>query len=562
MLNTSYNSLPRNNFGRKPNPENICGRTLHRKYLPSHTAHLSGYHPKTYWTKQGRDIVDVEQPVLAVAKSWITNSPKDEDIVLEFGYVDYLVTNTKYHPDIGVRGCWAVYAESETNPKTTGINQALQRTIETNSSPSPLLPSYDGGTTIENERIPRKLPNETPTRIAYTLNKKRGNPDLQVEVYFPEHFPWDNCPELAPYRSSFVWWTHKLHERRFVNTDGVIYGKDDYVPIKSAYARQIDPDFRHVVKLAVELEIWERDPYEQGTKSYGYRFTDPDIRHAKRRRVPLGDAKFAKRIDKHRKKQATTRVDRWLRAQLYQLALTDIDEGFLKTVALLSVKENGGTIDNKLEAYHYVLERLRKQEHAWQPDAQGRRYSLVTNLKRELRSLLRVEGKQLQQIDISNSQLTFLALEMGRDACPQFFALCEQGQLYEHVAHHAKTTRAKVKKAITQRALFSENDAACQRSKIMRTFDRHFPEVADYLHRAKDCRDGGSRLAKQLQFAEADFIIDRVCGRLRREDNTKFVTPIHDSLVFLPKDADYIKSVMEDEFTKLGICPKLEVKGL
>ena len=96
----------------------------------------------------------------------------------------------------------------------------------------------------------------------------------------------------------------------------------------------------------------------------------------------------------------------------------------------------------------------------------------------------------------------------------------------------------------------------------MRTFSRLFPEVAAYLHQAKDCRDGGSRLAKQLQFTEADFIIDKVCGRLRREDNTTFVTPIHDSLVFLPDDADYIKTVMSEEFEKLGIRPTLEVEAL
>ena len=93
-------------------------------------------------------------------------------------------------------------------------------------------------------------------------------------------------------------------------------------------------------------------------------------------------------------------------------------------------------------------------------------------------------------------------------------------------------------------------------------FDRLFPEVTNYLHRAKDCRDGGSKLAKQLQFLEADLIIDRVCGRLRRENNTTFVTPIHDSLVFLPDDADYIKAVMKDEFAKVGIRPTLEVEEL
>jgi hypothetical protein len=301
-----------------------------------------------------------------------------------------------------------------------------------------------------------------------------------------------------------------------------------------------------------------------GSKSYGYRLVNSELRHAKRRRIPLDDPRLAKRIEQHRKQQATTRLDRWLYSQLFRLGLDEIDEGFLKAVGALSVKENGSDFDDKLEAYQYVLERIAKQEHAWQADDQGRRYTLVTNLKRELRSLLRVEGRQLQQIDISNSQLMFLALEMGRDGidCPGYLDLCERGQLYEHVAHHAGTTRAKVKKAITQRALFSPNDARCQRTKIMRTFGRLFPKVIAYLYRSKECKNGGSKLAKRLQFAEADLMIDRVCGRLRRDNRVKFVTPIHDCLLFVPEDADYIKAVMEEEFGKLGIWPKLEVKEL
>ncbi|GAA4444254.1 hypothetical protein GCM10023156_02360 [Novipirellula rosea] len=244
--------------------------------------------------------------------------------------------------------------------------------------------------------------------------------------------------------------------------------------------------------------------------------------------------------------------------------MAEIDEEFLQQVALSSVSEHGGRSQDKLDCYRYVLDRIDRKEHLWTPDDQGRRYSLVTNLKRELRSLLLVDGKRLQQIDIANSQLTFLALKMRSEGveCSEFLKYCERGRLYEHVAKHSKSTRAAVKKAITQRALFSTNDAACQKSKIKKTFDRLFPEVAAYLERVKSVKDGNSKLAKALQFAEADLIVGRVCGRLRREGQVDFVSPIHDCLVFLPKDADHVKSVMADEFAKLGLQPLLEVKTL
>ncbi len=280
--------------------------------------------------------------------------------------------------------------------------------------------------------------------------------------------------------------------------------------------------------------------------------------------MPLRDPKLAKRINDHRSKQATTRTDRWLRSQLFKLALAKIDEDFLMTVGRIAIRENGGKLEDKLEAYQYILERIANQEHCWKPDDQGRRYSLVTNMKRELRRLLRVDDQRLQYIDMPNSQLTFLYPGMIRDGveCPEFFGLCQEGRLYRHVAQHARTTRPRVKKAITQRALFSPNDAPCQRSKIKQTFDKLFPAVASYLYEAKECKDGGSRLAKRLQFAESDLIIDTVCGRLRQEGRVKFVTPVHDCLIFLPGDATYIKTVMEEEFAKIGICPRLEVKDL
>ena len=42
----------------------------------------------------------------------------------------------------------------------------------------------------------------------------------------------------------------------------------------------------------------------------------------------------------------------------------------------------------------------------------------------------------------------------------------------------------------------------------------------------------------------------------------KFATPVHDSLLFLPEDGEYVRSVMLDEFAELGIQPRLEIKDL
>lgn len=487
-------------------------------------------------------------------------------------------------PEIKFRACWSVYSESQTVPRKMGDDNCDRKNTEEGSKthtttihPPLTTSSYDVEGVMKTAPKPphakdlRKAKDET--RLI-TTSPKTKTTSKAVKVYCPEGFCFEGYPALTPFKSTVVWIFHKIHENRFVNSEGAVYGRTDYIRINSKFARNICPNFSTVVQVLIDLGIIERDFYQPGSKSYGYRFSDPQLRDATRRRVPLNDPKMVARINRHRQKEISTRTDRWLKGMLFQLALADVDQGFLDNIAGLSYRESGGSVKDKLEAYGYWLERIAHGEHVWRRDDQGRRYSIITNMKRELRSLLRIEGQRLQQIDISNSQWLFLALEMRRDGidCPEYLEACEQGLLYETVAERTKSLRRKmqapegmkvarnkVKKELTQRALFSPNDAPCQKRRIKRTFDQLFPQVADYVHEAKRHGDG-SRLARTLQAAEAELIIGQVCGRLRREARVRFITPVHDSLLFLPEDGEYVKSVMEEEFAKLRITPKLKIK--
>ena len=588
-----------------------------RKYFSVQQAFAKGYFGESHWAKHGREVTEADKPALAVAKAWISRRPREDgyspDIILAYGEFQYLVTNEKYDADLGKKCCWPVYSKEQTrlqikkkrspkakskspraasspaelggcatqlaleeegfvilDQKSSAKNHAeiKKRQINTNSS-SITLPPYDGETIVE------KAPNPRHTReLAAVINCARQNRQCrkvnngrngQIEcrkLYFPEAFPWDDYPELDRYRSAVMYVFHLLHVRRFTNNDDRVYSKADYIPLKAEYLRRVIPEWRDLKPLLIGLGILDCDNhYEQCSKSYGYRLIPAHLRDTKRSLVPLDDPRLSKRLAAHRDKQLSQPVHKWLRDRLYELALTEIDEAFLKTVAALSVKENGGTMTDKLDAYHYSLEMIEDGYYHGSVDAQGRFHTNITNLKRELRSLLRISGQPLHEIDIRNSQLTFLALEMRRAGadCPRFFDLCEQGRLYEEVAEESKTDRPKVKKAITQQALFSPNDAPCQQRKIKRTFDRLFPEAAKFIFESKDRKNGHKLFARRLQRVESDFVVESVCSRLRREKNIGFVTPIHDSLLFLPNDGEYIMGVMLDEFGKLGLKPRLEI---
>ena len=391
-------------------------------------------------------------------------------------------------------------------------------------------------------------------------NPNNGKWDYQV--YLPDGFDWDDRPISSQNRTSAKWVFHQLHLRRFCNEDHKVYERDEHVPLNYDVAYALDRRFPATIKELLKEKVIERDYYRKGEKSYGYRLVSEELRHATRRLCPLGDPGFVKRLRKQQEKHYSTRTDRWLRQQLLKIGLGEIDEKFLRTVGAGAVEENGGTLEAKLEAYEFVLSRIARRDHHYSKDAQGRRYTLVTNLKRELRRCLQVDGQPLCEIDIKNSQLLFLALEMKRDGVydNDFFDACVHGALYESIGDHATTTRDAVKKALTQRALFSPNSARCQRSTIMKMFRKLYPVVWKYMFDVKNCKNGGSKLAKILQNSEADLVIQKVCGRLRRENQIAFVTPVHDCLLFLPGDSDYVHATMQAEFSKLGVNPTLEVK--
>ena len=448
--------------------------------------------------------------------------------------------------------------------KSTVNNHSIPKRTERNKANKFLsYTSYDCEAKEEIDLKPRNrngLRHDSPS--ARFRDPNNGQWDLQI--YLPEGFDWNNCPVSSENKTSAKWVVHQLHLRRFVNEDHRVYEKDDYVPLNYDVAYALDRRFPATIRELLNEDILQRDYFIKGEKSYGYRFVSQRFRNATRRLCPLGDPAFAKKLRKQQEKHCSTRTDRWLRRQLMQIGLADIDEDFLKSVGAMAVRKHGGTVEAKLEAYQFVLDRIARGDHYYSSDSQGRHYTTITNLKRELRRFLRVADQPLCELDLKNSQLLFLALEMRRDAIddPAFLDVCAKGMLYETIAKQAHTTRDEVKAALTQRALFSENDARCQRSKIMRAFQTVFPKAADYVFQIKNCEHGGSALAKRLQRAEADLVINKVCGRLRREGQVGFVTPIHDCLLFLAESGDYVRKTMASEFATLGVTPTLDIRTL
>jgi hypothetical protein len=171
----------------------------------------------------------------------------------------------------------------------------------------------------------------------------------------------------------------------------------------------------------------------------------------------------------------------------------------------------------------------------------------------------------LVEIDIKNSQPLFIGLvakAAGVD-CDEYLRLCE-ADLYRHLADASGFTRQQVKEQLMKRALFSTNHAPAQKLPVKRLFDKLFPEMAEFIRQQKkgqrtegdDTPHG--KLAIKAQYQESKFVIYTVCERIRKERPGCWIATIHDSILSLPDNVEYVLAVMRDEFRKLGVSPRLE----
>lgn len=173
-----------------------------------------------------------------------------------------------------------------------------------------------------------------------------------------------------------------------------------------------------------------------------------------------------------------------------------------------------------------------------------------------LRALLRVDGEPdtLGETDIKNSQPLFLGLAAKEKGIEdnKYMRLCEEGQIYDHMAGRIGLLRESAKHEIVM-FFFAKNNF---KSTAKSVFEMEFPKMAAFIRKVK--ANDYKRLARQMQIAERKFVIDCACERLKRLRPDMFLATIHDSVVAQKSDCDLIVSVMKEEFTRRGVNPRLE----
>lgn len=189
----------------------------------------------------------------------------------------------------------------------------------------------------------------------------------------------------------------------------------------------------------------------------------------------------------------------------------------------------------------------------------SRVHTPVTNLPKSFRRYLRgPSDTRLVELDIACSQPLFAAIAASQDGFNSFkyTEACEQGTLYDLIqTTHRMRKRHTAKGAILHYLFRDPTDRVGRIDGFMRN---EFPQFHEWVKQVKGTdTTGGVQLAKRMQAAEVDLVINGLCKRIFTERPETFVLTIHDALLVEPQDASWVKEWFDAEFDSLGVRPTI-----
>ena len=479
----------------------------------------AGFFSCSQWKKRGRIVLEDAVPSIVVRKVARSQGRPINPVIEELEGDIFLFVDDGF----------CVYSVEQTLPKAVSPCISINSSVNTCITP----PHPSSPITMLNNIIET---NEKPHNCRISEGKRKVNktckteqlikPLIEKKVYNPTNLDLpESCKEHEEAIRQIL---HIIHYRHCIEA----LPKDEYVPLKAAYLRRQIPAWNTIKRKLLRVGIVETDHhYIEGQKCYGFRAGE------RWRESPyrLATIKTSTPKESDDDNDFPLPVHTWLKKQAQRIAVA------------------GSQTSDQLQMI---------QDGLWQfnsKDGFGWRFhSNLTHLKTEARKSLRVHGKPLVEIDIKNSQPLFLAKllkERGIAGSEKYIEICQQ-DLYGYLAGKAGVSRAEAKAAIIETVLFARLGA---KHPIKTLFKQEFPEVWKFIEGVK--KKDYKKLACLLQRAEAQFVIYSVCERIRREFPETFVATIHDSILHLPRDSEYIRAVLEAEFAKWGLKPRLEVKN-
>ena len=155
---------------------------------------------------------------------------------------------------------------------------------------------------------------------------------------------------------------------------------------------------------------------------------------------------------------------------------------------------------------------------------------------------------------------TLLGGGLDRNRLPadvrRYVELCEARGLYQMVADRLGNGKTRDEAKHSVMVVFF--DKPWHHNAVTAVLDQLFPTVMEAMRRMK--QGDYCRLAHFAQRIESAFMFGRVVPRIMDLRPDLFVSTIHDSILTPAADAGFVRQVMLDEFSQLGVSPQVKVE--
>jgi hypothetical protein len=343
--------------------------------------------------------------------------------------------------------------------------------------------------------------------------------------------------------------------------------EEGYARLKSEYLRRFFPDssdYALVMNRLIKSGVIEcNGRYVPGAKCLGYRLS-PEWAARRHVRVEISDHTLRRKIVRHHaeRPKSLTGVHRYLFDHLRNVRIDA--EAALDAVG--SLAESDASPIHETAVWFIQDGQFRLETCRF-----GRVHTNLTNLKRELRRFLHVDGRPLVNLDIRNSQpLVFASIlkdrfefdpgQTERPAPPdvvQYVELVQAGRFYDHVMaawEIPAEERSSFKKRFFERVFYCKSFPPRVEAE---RFGAMFPTVLEVVRDLK--KDDYRNLAHSLQRAESRIMIEGVAARCMREMPGVFLATIHDSVLCTAEWAEAVRACMMEEFEKAGLVPTVNI---
>ncbi len=408
-----------------------------------------------------------------------------------------------------------------------------------------------------------------------------------MNCYIPSSLDFEILfTDCLKYRDRYYYFLHKIFEERIFDKR---YNKDSFINLHSHTLRGIIGErlFYVIRNNLLSREVIEMDhSYSIGEFSKSYRLTDY-FRGIKHRKVKIEDEKILQRINKHRLKSINDIPEgsefKFLFDNLNKISINHVE-------AIKYINENYSGDPNIYNAYRVSIDYIQEKTFFFKVDeTAGRVHTNITNLSRDLRCFLKYEGKPLINIDICNSQpflfniliQDFYKVKQSNTSFSNnnntlynnlpyvvqfpdvimYESLTSEGKFYEYLMKEAgikQEKRQEFKKRFFGKIFFcnTQDHYTYREAKLFRKlFPNVYEIVTDY--KKKDYK----QLAINLQRAEAEIMINKVCKRIAEERPEIFVSTIHDSILTTEENKGYICNVILNEFEKnFNLKPSIKIE--